>query len=101
MKFDQAIETISKCLDTLEFENKMLIGEILRMKKAKQFSLTEEETASVEQWIVLHRKEVKHLTENPWMEYSFLETDNGTLGKAKCACGEEFCFRLPKGIHTK
>lgn len=71
----------------LKAENKRLEKDYWR-----GFSISEEEEKSVEEWRINH----KHADSGAiggGLTYSFIPTSIGTIGKVKCICGSEFCFR--------
>lgn len=82
--------------------------EIVRLKEVinKQnielingFGITKEENDAIAEWESKHNLE-KHGSETVYygaagggMTYIFIPTGIGIIGKVRCSCGEEFCFK--------
>lgn len=61
--------------------------------------ILQEENKIITEWIKKHNLK-KHGSETVYcgaigggMTYIFTPTSIGTVGKIRCSCGEEFCFR--------
>lgn len=53
------------------------------------FGISKEEDDKIRKWLLEHRK--THLRSGS-LEYVFIPTSVGTIGKVRCSCGEEFTF---------